>query len=178
LLQLGQFRPFQAGYAILTYRRMNCLYQLRLAERLVRKSIAPPFIARRRNVAMSSEEYDGWVISIGNLLLKLQAVDITEFHVQNQAGRKVGPRKVAVLGGRPKRVSAQPPGRQEFTKRFTHVLVVIHDEDDLLFHHHCDALGYAERVSASMARRVSILVARSRPAQNARSSNCSALSRK
>jgi hypothetical protein len=42
-------------------------------------------------------------------------------------------------------------------------LVVIHDEDDLLFHHHCDALEYAERVS--VARRVSILVARSRPSR-------------
>jgi hypothetical protein len=41
-----------------------------------------------------------------------------------------------VFGGRPKRQHAQTQGRQELTKRLAHVLVVIHDEDDLLFHDH------------------------------------------
>lgn len=98
---------------------------------------------------MPGNEYDGWVTSIGNLLLKLQAVDIREFHVQNQAGGKVGPLKVVVLGGGPKRESAQTQGRQEFTKRFAHVLVVIHDEDDMLFLNHCGAPEQAQRVNVS-----------------------------
>src|ERR1700733_13813960 len=37
LLKLGQIRPFRAEYAILTYRRADCLYQRRLAERLWQK---------------------------------------------------------------------------------------------------------------------------------------------
>jgi hypothetical protein len=38
------------------------------------------------------------------------------------------------------------------------VFVVIHDEHDLLFHDHCDALVCAERVNVSAARLISVKV--------------------
>jgi hypothetical protein len=117
---------------------MNCLYQFRLAkwfcEKIDGSALHRPH--RGRNIASPGNEYDGWMISIGNLLLKLQATDVREFHVQNQAGGKIGPWKIVVFGGRPKRQSAQPQRRQELTKRFAHVLVVIYDEDDPFFHDH------------------------------------------
>jgi AcrR family transcriptional regulator len=155
LLQLGEFCPLQAQGIILTDGRMDCPYQLRLAEWFDQKidGAALHCPHRRRNVAMSGDKYDRWVIAIGNLLLKFQAVDIRQFHVQNQAGRKVGPRKVAVLGSRSKCENAQTQRRQEFAQRVAHVVVVIHDEDDLLFRNHCDVLekGERERRSAGLA---------------------------
>ncbi len=103
---------------------------------------------------MSGNKYDGRVISIGNLLLKLKAADIRELHVQNQAAGKVRSRKGSVLGGRPKPVSAQASRRQEFTKQLADVLVVVHDEDDLLFGNHSDVLESAKRVNMRITRLV------------------------
>src|SRR5437667_11213294 len=112
---------------------------------------------------MSGNEYDGWVISIGNLLLKFQAVDIRESHVQNQAGGLVRPRKADVLRGRPKPEGTQIQGHQEFAKCFAYPMVIIHDEHNRLFHSHCDSLEYAGMVNVSVAPRDSFLVARRRP---------------
>src|ERR1700733_2456347 len=110
---------------------------------------------------MSGNEYDGRVIFIGNLLLKLQTVDIRELHVQNQTGGLLRSRKGDVFRGRSKPESTQTQGHQEFAKCFAYPMVVIHDENDRLFRGHCDSLESAGRVNASVAPRGSFLVARS-----------------
>ncbi len=144
LLQLVQLRPLQAGYAILTYCRIDRLYQLRMAKRFDQK-IDGAGLHRphgRRNIAMSGNEYDGGDLRRQSALeTPRPLISGSSTSRTRQAGRS-GLDSCHIRWQTQTQEHANP-GASGVHKRFAQVLVIVHDEDDLLLHHHGDALESA-----------------------------------
>src|SRR2546425_12869562 len=66
-----------------------------------------------RNVPVSGDEHDLWVRLARHLALQIEAVDVGQVHVQDQAARQVRLREFQVLGGRPERDDVQVCRRQQ-----------------------------------------------------------------
>jgi len=140
-------------FPILRDRGMNRPQQVRLAEwfgqevdgsRLERAHGA-------RDVAVARQEYDLRMLLSGDPALQLQAVDVRQLHVQDQAGRELRLGKPDVLRGRSERDHIQVCGCEELVQRFAHAHVVIDDKHDVILRAHRESRALVGSVKLNVA---------------------------
>ena len=101
-LQSSTFGSLQPCVSVARDGRVHRRHEVRLAERFRQKVDRAGFdrANRRWNVAVSGDEHDWRVVRVAKLLLEIQAADVRQFHVQDEAGRQIGLLVRDVLGDR------------------------------------------------------------------------------
>ena len=112
---------------------------------------------------MSRDEHDLRVRLAGDLALQIQAVDVRQVDVQDQAPGQVGLGELQVLGGRPEGDDVQVCRGQELLQCFAHAEIVVDDEHDVIVRAHRDALEEIGSVKLNTAPRGVLFVAQTRP---------------
>jgi hypothetical protein len=87
---------------------------------------------RRRDVTVARDENDWRVVRVAKLSLEIQAIDVRQFHVQEEARRQIGLRIRDVLGGRSECDGRHVERCEQLTQRFTHANVIVHNIDDVV----------------------------------------------
>src|SRR5207247_2448502 len=108
----------------------------------------------RWDVAMSRDENDRGVGIAGKLLLELEAVDVRQLHVENQASREVGLRRCDIVRGDGERLRPPTQGLQQLAERLAHPGVIVYNEDDLVTRGHDASFAANGSVKATVAPRV------------------------
>jgi hypothetical protein len=92
--QLGQTCPLLSCSAVTLNPLLNSIEELLVTKRLREKVHRARLqrLHRHWNVPMSADEHDGdWSIGLGKLVLKVEATQSRESHVQDEAARCVRP---------------------------------------------------------------------------------------
>src|SRR5258708_39628102 len=118
---------------------------------------------RGRNIAVSRNKYNWWMIPIGNPALQIQAVDARKFHVQNETSRQIGLRKLDILSSGSERDNPHIQGRKKFKQRFADARVIIHYKNNMVLRVHAGSAARMGRVKLNVAHSVSLVVADRRP---------------
>ena len=99
---------------------------------------------------MSGDENDRRMIALGDLPLQVEAVDIGQLDIEDEAGRDVRLLGVHIVAGRSEGDGAHAVRRQQFAERLPDASIVIHDEDNMVIRRHgavfrCNRQGEDER---------------------------------
>jgi len=90
----------------------------------------------RWDIPVAGDEDNRWVISVGNLLLEIEAVDVRQFYVKDKARGEVRLIGSHIFAGRTVGDSAYSMRLQQLAQRLPDTLIVIHDEDNMIIRHH------------------------------------------
>ena len=99
---------------------------------------------------MLGDEYDRWVVSLRYLLLQIEAIDIGQFDIQNQASWALWLFRIDVFARRRKCVYGDSVRCQQFTKRFANTDIVVNDEDDLIVVRHATPFASIGKVKTNV----------------------------
>ena len=118
---------------------------------------------RRRDVAMPCYENDRRMVPLRDLPLQVEAVDIRQLDIENEARGNVRFFRADVLTGRSERHGAHTVRRQELSERLSDTRIVIHDDYDMVVRRHCAAFTSTGNVKMNFAPCGSFLSVHSRP---------------
>src|SRR4029077_13600659 len=164
-LQRVQLASLQARFPVPRERGLDRTHQIRLAERLGEK-VHRPCLERAhgaRDVAMPRDENDVRMWLAGQLALQVQAVDVRQVDIQDQAPGQVGLGVVQVLGGGPERHDIQVRRAEQLLQCFTQPEIIVHHKDDVILRAHHASLGEIGSVKLKTAPRGLLCPAHSRP---------------
>ena len=81
---------------------------------------------------MSGDEHNFRMIAPSDLALKIQPVDVRQFHVENQASRQVGLRIRHLHRSGAERDRLHVEAQKKLGQRFADATIVVHDEDNVV----------------------------------------------
>jgi hypothetical protein len=127
---LGQTSPLISSSAVTLDRLLNGVEELLVTKRFREKVHRAGLqrLHRHWNVPMSADEHDGdWSIGFGKLVLKVEATQSRESHVQDKAARGVGPLASQEFLGGLKRLRSEAYRFEEPREGFTHEWIIVDD---------------------------------------------------
>src|SRR4051794_24925251 len=102
------------------------------------------------------------MIPLGNLPLQIEAVDIRQLDIKDEAGWDVRLFGIDVIAGRSKNDGTHSVRRQEFFERFQDTWIIIHDEYNMIVPDHATTASTG-RVKMNVVPFGSFASAHSRP---------------
>ena len=112
---------------------------------------------------MPCYEDDRRMIPLRDLPLQIEAVDVRQLDIEDEAGGDVRFFRADIVAGRSERHGAHAVRRQEFAERLPDALIVIDDEDDMVVRRHAAAFASTGKVKMNFAPCGSFFSAHSRP---------------
>ena len=112
---------------------------------------------------MPGYEDDRRMVALRDLPLQIEAVDIRQLDIEDEAGRDVRLVRADVVAGRSERHGAHAVRRQELAERLPDAFIVIDDEDDMVVRRHAAAFASTGNVKMNVAPCGSFFSAHSRP---------------
>src|SRR6201991_348899 len=153
LLEDRKFGPFRMRLPVLRHRGADRLHEVRVAERFGQEVDGAVLDGpdRRGDVAMAGYEHDRRMIAFRYLPLEVQAVDVRQFDIQNEARRQVRLSRLDVLAGGGECDRRNTVRSEQFAERLANAYIVVNDEDDIVVVGHAVAFASIGSVKTNAA---------------------------
>src|SRR3546814_8504182 len=124
---------------------------------------------------MACDEYNRWMRRFCYLPLQVEAVDVWQFDIEDEAGRYIRLVRALVVAGGTECDGPHIVRRQQLAECLPNTFIVVHNEDDTIIRHHDAAFDSTGNVKMNFTPCGSFLSAHRRPPCNRSEEHPSAL---